>query len=280
MSKKIISKIQGIAFNFTSMLFLTLATILFFFPFYWIITGSFKSRIDNMKLPPIWFPLNISLESWESLFKQPAFNWLFNSIFISLFTMILVCFVSTLAGYVLAKKRFIGVKFIFGVFVFAMALPKQVVLVPLVRQVAAMGFHNTMWAVILPAVGWPFGIFLMKQFSETVPTELLQAAKIDGCNEVKIFTDIVVPIVKPGIAALAIFTFISSWNDYFLQLIMLNNRAKLTLQLGLATLQGEFGTDYGLLMAGATLAAIPIITMFLTFQKSFTQGIMIGAVKG
>jgi len=268
------------AFNTVSMIILTLVTVVFVFPFYWVITGSFKTRIDSLQLPPQWLPIHPTMESWQTLFKQPAWQWLFNSIFIALMTMILVCLVSTLAGYALAKKRFPGDKLIFSIFVFAMALPKQVVLVPLVKQISAMGFHNTLWAVILPGVGWPFGVFLMKQFSQNVPTELLEAAKIDGCSEIRIFTDIVIPIVKPGIAALAIFTFISAWNDYFLQLIMLNTRVNLTLQLGLATLQGEFATDYGVLMAGASLAAIPIVIMFLLFQKSFTQGITIGAVKG
>ncbi|MEG2074500.1 MAG: carbohydrate ABC transporter permease, partial [Angelakisella sp.] len=210
----------------------------------------------------------------------PAWQWLFNSIFIAGITMILVCLISASAGYVLAKKRFYGGKFLFALFIVAMALPKQVVLVPLVRQVSMMGFHNTLWAAILPAVGWPFGIFLMKQFSETIPTEMLEAAKIDGCSELSTFVQIVIPMVKPGIGALAIFTFISAWNDYFLQLIMLLNRDKLTLQLGIATMQGEFATNYGLLMAGATFAAIPIVTIFLMFQKSFTQGITMGAVKG
>lgn len=267
-------------FTFGSMALLSIITIIFIFPFYWIITGSFKTRLDTIKLPPQWLPTAPTMESWVTLFKQPAWQWLFNSIFIAVVTMVLVCIVSTLAGYVLAKKKFVGATLVFSIFVFAMALPKQVVLVPLVKQVSAMGFHNTLWAAILPAIGWPFGVFLMKQFSETIPSELIQAAKIDGCNEIVTFLKIVVPIVKPGIAALAIFTFISAWNDYFLQLIMLNTRANLTLQLGLATLQGEFATDYGVLMAGATLAAIPIVIMFLTFQKSFTQGITIGAVKG
>ncbi len=267
-------------FTLASMGLLTAITIIFIFPFYWIITGSFKNRLDTIKLPPQWLPTSPTLESWVTLFKQPAWQWLFNSIFIAVVTMILVCIVSTLAGYVLAKKKFVGATVVFSIFVFAMALPKQVVLVPLVKQVSAMGFHNTLWAAILPAIGWPFGVFLMKQFSESIPSELIQAAKIDGCNEIITFLKIVVPIVKPGIAALAIFTFISAWNDYFLQLIMLNTRANLTLQLGLATLQGEFSTDYGVLMAGATLAAIPIVIMFLMFQNSFTQGITIGAVKG
>ena len=267
-------------FNVISTIILAIITLLFIFPFYWVVTGSFKTRVDTVSLPPQWWPTNPTMESWTRLFKQPAWAWLFNSIFIAGVTMLLVCLVSTSAGYVLAKKRFYGDKLLFAMFVAAMALPKQVVLVPLVRQINFMHFHNTLWAAILPAVGWPFGIFLMKQFSETIPTELLEAAKIDGCSELKTFSQIVIPMVKPGIAALAIFTFISAWNDYFMQLIMLNSRAKLTLQLGLATLQGEFSTDYGVLMAGATFAAIPIIIIFVMFQKSFTQGITIGAVKG
>lgn len=148
------------------------------------------------------------------------------------------------------------------------------------RLVSAWGFHNTLAAVILPAVGWPFGVFLMKQFSETLPSELLEAAKIDGSSELMTFIRIVIPIVKPGVAALAIFTFITAWNDYFLQLIMLNTKLKLTLPLGVATMQQEFATNYGVLMAGATFAAIPILLVFLVFQKHFAQGITMGAVKG
>ncbi|MEG2087930.1 MAG: carbohydrate ABC transporter permease [Angelakisella sp.] len=267
-------------FDVLSMILLTLITTLFVFPFYWVITGSVKLQQETVALPPKLLPQNPTLENYAALFRQPAWQWLFNSIFIAGVTMILVCLVSASAGYVLAKKRFYGGKFLFALFIMAMALPKQVVLVPLVRQVNAMGFHNTLWAAILPAIGWPFGIFLMKQFSETIPTEMLEAAKIDGCSEFATFAQIVIPMVKPGIGALAIFTFISAWNDYFLQLIMLLNRANLTLQLGIATMQGEFSTNYGLLMAGATFAAIPIVTIFIVFQKSFTQGITMGAVKG
>lgn len=267
-------------FGVLSSAVLVLVSLIFVFPFYWVITGAFKTQRETIALPPHFLPENPTIQNFELLFKQPAWQWLFNSIFIAAVSMVLVCFVSTLAGYALAKKRFRGSKLIFAIFVAAMALPKQVVLVPLVRQINMMGFHNTLWAAILPAVGWPFGVFLMKQFSETFPDELLEATAIDGCGELKKFFYIVVPMVKPGIGALAIFTFISAWNDYFLQLIMLINRENLTLQLGLATLQGEFSTNYGVLMAGATFAAVPIITVFLMFQKSFTQGIALGAVKG
>ena len=143
-----------------------------------------------------------------------------------------------------------------------------------------MGFHYTIWAVILPLIGWPFGVFLMKQFSENIPLELLESAKIDGCTELRTFISIAFPIIKPGFAALAIFTFINTWNDYFMQLVMLSSRSNLTISLGVATLQAEFATNYGLIMAGATLAAIPIVAVFVIFQKSFTQGITMGAVKG
>lgn len=263
-----------------SMIFLLALTILFVFPFYWIVTGAFKDQKVTVQLPPEWFPMAPVLDNFEKLFKNPALQWLGNSVWISLATMVLVCVTSSLAGYVLAKKNFYGKAMIFTMFVIAMALPKQVVLVPLVRLVNAMHFHNTLAAVILPAVGWPFGVFLMKQMSEGIPGELLEASKIDGSGELRTFLYIALPIVKPGVAALAIFTFITAWNDYFMQLIMLNSRVKLSLPLGIATLQAEFATNYGVLMAGAALASIPIVVIFIFFQKYFTQGITMGAVKG
>ena len=268
-------------FGVFSIAILSVLTVLFVFPFYWIITGSFKSQSDAVKQPPQWWPENPTLGNYEKLLIQnPAGQWLLNSVLICLVTMLLVCLTSSLAGYVLAKKRFYGQKILFSIFIVAMALPKQVVLVPLVRMISGMHMHDTLWAVILPLVGWPFGVFLMKQFSENIPTELLESAKIDGCSELRTFASIAFPIVKPGFAALAIFTFINTWNDYFMQLVMLASRKNLTISLGVATLQAELSTNYGLIMAGAALAAVPIVTVFLVFQKYFTQGITMGAVKG
>ncbi len=268
-------------FQVVTMIILSLLTIFFIFPFYWIMTGAFKSQADAIKIPPQWWPESPTLENFRKLLVQnPAGSWMLNSILIALITMLLVCITSSLAGYVLAKKRFYGQAILFSIFIGAMALPKQVILVPLVRIISFMGIHDTLAAVILPLIGWPFGVFLMKQFSENIPTELLESAKIDGCNELKTFTSIAFPIVKPGFAALAIFTFINTWNDYFMQLVMLSSREKLTISLGVATLQAEMATNYGLIMAGAALAAVPIVTVFLVFQKFFTQGITMGAVKG
>ena len=259
---------------------LIIVALLFTFPLYWIITGSFKGpQAVNARIP-VWFPTEPTMANYQKLFEKPAFMWMFNTVFVCVAAMALTCVAAAMGGYALAKKRFIGRTVLFSVFVCAMALPKQVILIPLLKEMAFLNLHNTLWAVILPTVGWPFGVFLMKQFSENIPSELLEAARIDGAGEVRTFTQIVFPMIKPGIGALAIFTFINTWNDYFLQLIMLNSTEVLTISLGIAKLQSEMSTDYGLIMAGAALGSIPIIAIFLMFQKFFTRGITMGAVKG
>lgn len=267
-------------YSVLSSILLILIALGFIFPFYWIITGSFKLSTVAAKLPPEWFPMNPTLDNYRQLFRNPALAWVGNSVFVSVFAMLFTCVTAAMAGYVLAKKRFFGRAAIFSALVCAMALPKQVVLVPLVRVMNALGLFNSAWAVILPTVGWPFGVFLMKQFSESIPTEMLEAARIDGAGEMRTFLSIVTPMIRPAFGALAIFTFINTWNDYFLQLVMLQSRTKLTIGLGVATLQSEFSTNYGLLMAGAALGAVPIVTIFICFQNYFTQGIALGAVKG
>ena len=259
---------------------LALLAVFFIFPLYWILTGSLKDAITINARTPQWFPLEPTLDNYVRLFKQPAIQWLLNTIIIAVAAMALTCITAALAGYALAKKRFWGQTVLFSLLVCAMALPKLVIVIPLLQEMSALGLNNNLLAVILPTVGWPFGIFLMKQFSETIPTEMLEAARIDGASEVRTFVSIVFPMVKPGVGALAIFTFVNTWNDYFLQLIMLQRREVLTISTGIARLQGEVSSDFGLIMAGAALAAIPIVAVFLMFQKYFTQGITMGAVKG
>ena len=259
---------------------MAILAVLFTFPLYWIITGSFKTaKVINARIPQ-WFCTDPVWDNYIKLFNNPAWEWLYNSVFIAIFAMLITCITASMAGYALAKKRFFGRKTLFTLLVCAMALPKQVILIPLLKLVSFLGIHDTLWAVILPSAAWPFGVFLLKQFSEGIPGEMLEAARIDGANETRTFLTIVLPMIKAGIGALAIFTFISVWNDYFLQLIMLFSRTKLTVSLGIATLQAELSNDFGLIMAGATLGSIPIISVFLVFQKYFTKGITMGAVKG
>ena len=267
-------------YRIVSILLLIVLAVLMIFPLYWIITGSFKDARTINSATPVWFPLNPTTDNYTRLFERPAGIWMFNTVFMCVMSMLLTCVAAAMGGYALAKKRFTGRVVLFSVFVCAMALPKQVILIPLLKEMAFLRLHNTLWAVIFPTVGWPFGVFMMKQFSENIPGEMLEAARIDGAGEARTFVNIVFPMIKPGVGALAIFTFITAWNDYFLQLIMLNDMDVLTISLGIAKLQSELSTDYGLIMAGAALGSVPIILIFLMFQKFFTRGITMGAVKG
>ena len=289
-----------------SVILLIVLAILFLFPLYWIVTGSVKDKADILIKAGEsvrWIPftdVSPTPANYDNLFRSTtelfrfeafgytvtgpeipmALRWLFNSVFISVMAMLLSCITASLAGYVLAKKRFYGRAALFTLFVCAMALPKQVILIPLLSLSTFLGIANNSWAVICPVVGWPFGVFLMKQFSETIPSEMLEAARIDGAGEVRTFWSVVMPLIKPGFGALAIFTFINAWNEYPLQLVMLTDNVEKTIALGIAGLQSSDSTDYGLIMAGAALASVPIIIIFLIFQKYFTQGITMGAVKG
>ena len=274
---------------------------LFAFPLYWIITGAFKTGREINSTTPVWIPTEWDLGNFQRLFSKrsaplfdltfgkyiitgptvpAAIRWLINTVFMSVASMLITCLTAAMAGYALAKKRFIGRGVVFSLVVCAMALPKQVILIPLLREMSSLGLYDTIWAVIFPIVGWPFGVFLLKQFAEGIPTEMTEACRIDGASEWRTFTDVMFPMIKPGVGACAIFTFINSWNDYFMQLIMLSSTSNLTISLGIAKLQAENSTDFGLIMAGAALAAVPIIIIFLIFQKYFTKGIAMGAVKG
>ena len=274
---------------------------LFAFPLYWIITGAFKTKQDIMSTTPVWWPSVFTAANFDKLMSSrsaplfdlklfgyvitgptvpAALRWLVNTVFMSVTSMLLTCITAAMAGYVLAKKRFWGRGIIFSLIICAMALPKQVILIPLLREMSSLKMYDTIWAVIFPIVGWPFGVFLLKQFAEGIPTEMVEACRIDGASDWRTITDVMFPMIKPGVGACAIFTFINSWNDYFMQLIMLTSNKNLTISLGIATMQAENSTDFGLLMAGSALASLPIIIVFLIFQKYFTKGITMGAVKG
>ncbi|MCI9648494.1 carbohydrate ABC transporter permease [Oscillibacter sp.] len=299
------------AYRIVSIIILVILAFLFTFPLYWIVTGAFKNGADINATKPIWVPTEWVMNNFNKLMKQrsvplweiympfgsffnggkkilltagpeapAAIRWLINAVLMSAMAMLLTCLTAAMAGYALAKKRFNGRALLFSLIVCAMALPKQVILIPLLKEMSALHLYDSLWAVIFPTVGWPFGVFLMKQFSESIPGEILEAARIDGSSEWNTFSTVVMPMIKPGIGALAIFTFINCWNDYFMQLVMLASGSNYTMPLGIATLQAETSVDNGLLMAGAALAAAPIITVFLIFQKYFTQGITMGAVKG
>ena len=265
------------AYRIISFIAVGIVAFLFAFPLYWIITGAFKTGAEINSRTPVWIPSEWDLGNFQRLMTRrsaplfdmtfggqfklfgyiistpvititgptvpAAIRWLLNTVFMSVASMLITCLTAAMAGYVLAKKRFWGKTVIFSLVVCAMALPKQVILIPLLREMSALDLYDTIWAVIFPIVGWPFGVFLLKQFAEGIPTEMVEACRIDGASEWRTFTDVMFPMIKPGVGACAIFTFINSWNDYFMQLIMLTANKNLTISLGIATMQGESSTD-------------------------------------
>lgn len=261
---------------------LALTTCISLWPLYWLFVTALTPTTFAIKTPPDLFPLHASFSNFQRLFSDASdyWTWMQNSLLVAGGIALFHIFFDTLAGYTFAKKRFPGRNLIFWVLIATMMVPAYVTMVPLYIVTRDVHLLNTLWAVILPGAASVFGIFMMRQYIQTLPSELLEAARIDGCGELRTFWHVVLPLCRPAIGALAIFTFVQHWNDYIWPLIVLNGSKSYTLTVGVASLQGEFGTDFGIIFAGAALAALPMIIFFMIFQRSFLQGVRMGALKG
>ena len=218
--------------------------------------------------------------NYRNLWKTVPYNRYFiNSVFIATASTLLTLFFCSLGGYAFAKYQFRGQKILFGILLASMMVPFQVLLVPLFGLMYDVGWLNSYKAIIIPFSVGAFGVFLMRQFIVTIPSELIDAARIDGCSEFGIYYRIVLPIIKPALGALTIYSFLGSWNGYLWPLIILRDEAKYTLPIGLANLVGIYRQDYGMLMAGTLLSLMPIVILFLAMQREFVQGITLGSVK-
>jgi len=257
-------------------------SLLSLMPIYWMITGSFKIQHDAIAYPPELFPTHPTLQNWEKLLVgMPTLRWLLNSFIAASGVALLGVITSTLAGYAFGKKRFTGQNLLFWLLLLTMMLPKQISLIPLFIMMRDLKWFDTYFALIIPYAAYPFGIFLVKQFMQGIPNDLLDAAKIDGASEFGVFWHVVLPLTKPAVGALAIFAFMFGWNDYIWQLVVTNKQTMLTLPVGVSKLVAGWATiDIGVGMAGATLAFIPMLVIFLLFQDYFVKGITVGAVKG
>ena len=250
-------------------------------PLYWMVVTAFKQPTLVMKMPPEWLPKPLSLANFRDLLaRQLLGRWTLNSAIVATAVTGAQLFVASLAGYAFAKKEFAGRNVLFWLYVGSMMIPGQVTLIPRYILMSKLRFINTYWGLKLPSIAAPFGVFLMKQFMQTLPGEIIDAGKIDGASEFGIYTRLVLPLSKPALAVLGIFTFVSEWNDFLWPLVITNSSQMRTLQVGLAMLQEEVPMAFGLLMAGATYAAIPITIVFLIFQRYFLTGLTVGALKG
>jgi len=250
-------------------------------PFLWMLSASFMPDGHASVYPPRFLPDTFTLIQYKKLFTRLdiAQNML-NSFFLSVSITFISLFFNSMAGFVFAKFKFNGKEKLFKILLSSMIIPSQVTMLPLFLMLKEMGFINTYFAIIIPGMANIFGIFLIKQYAEAVPDSLIEAAKIDGASDFQVYYKIFLPIIKPILVTLALFTFMGTWNDFIWPLISLTDKSMYTLPVALANLMGEHTKDPELMMAGSVLTILPIIIVFLALQKQYIKGIMLGSVKG
>jgi multiple sugar transport system permease protein len=252
-------------------------------PFVWMISTSFKIEMDVFNFPIEWIPKNLNLNNygnaWNSRFSFPLYY--FNTIKVSILTTLLQVSISSLAAYAFAKIKFARSKQLFLIYLATLMIPAQVTLIPSFIILKSLRLINTHMGIILISSFSIYGVFLLRQFMRTVPGEMSEAAFIDGANHLQIFVRIILPMVKPAVATLAMLKFIWTWNDYQNPLIFLSSEKLFTLQLGMRAFSStEYGNQFALMMAAAVMAIFPLMIVFLIFQRYVIEGISIGAVKG
>jgi ABC-type glycerol-3-phosphate transport system permease component len=259
---------------------LTVFAVFTLIPFYWTLTSSFKPRNEIFDRPTL-INQNLTLRNYRELLTKTEFpKWVVNSLVVAVAHTALVIFFCSLGGFAFAKYEFAGKGVLFFIVLSSMTIPIWTTLIPLFIWFSKIGFMNTYWAVILPGSANAFGIFLMRQYIHGIPSELLDSARIDGCGEFKIYYQIVLPVIKPAIGALAIFAFLSSWNAFLLPLLFLRSPGMLTVPIGLSQFVGQKAFEYGWLMSGAMISIVPMLIIFLAMQRQLVAGLTLGAVKG
>lgn len=259
---------------------LAIGLVVFVFPFYWLLVSSTRKSTDIFSKSPKLVPGTEFINNVKHLMESTQFSAAFiNSMVVSVVYVVLGGIVCSLAGYAFAQYRFRGQKALFALVIGVMALPSQVTLVPLFKMMLSLDWLGTYQALILPDLALPFGVFLMRQAMSSFPSSIVEAARIDGAGEVRIFATIVLPTMKPTLAALAIFMFLARWNDFVYPLVVTRTSEQYTLPVALATLQGANSTDYGQLLAGTAISVLPVLILFLFLQKEFVSGMTAGSVK-
>ena len=263
-----------------TILLLSAGSIIMLFPFIWMVSTSFKTPPQVISYPPTLIPRPPTLEYYNQIFTKLNFGRFFlNSAYISTIITASVLLTSSFVGYVFAKFDFWGKEFIFIMILSTMMIPFAVTMIPLYLIMSKLGWVDSHLALIIPGLYSTFGIFLMRQFMSTVPNELREAAIVDGCGEFRTFWSIILPQCKPALAALGIFTFMWNWDNFLWPLIVLNSENNFTLPVGLSMFSQQWWTNYGLVMAGATISVIPILIVFFIFQRHFIEGIVLTGLK-
>ena len=250
-------------------------------PFVWMILGSFKGQGELLRVPPTWLPESPSLNNYRDLFSKQSFlRYFVNSTVVAVAVTLGNLLFCSMLGYALAKLEFRGKRLVFGLVMGTLMVPGMVTFVPLFVMVANLGLVDSYPGLILPFLVTPFGVFLMRQFMITLPDDLLDAGRVDGAGELRIFRQIILPLCGPALATLGILSFLGSWNSFLWPLVVAQTQEHYTLPVALALFStGQNVTNYGLLLAGATVVVLPILIVFLIFQRRFIEGIATTGIK-
>lgn len=270
-------RLSAAAYYIVGTLIAVLATI----PFLWMITTSLKARGALMSIPIEWIPKEPTLAAYVKVFsKFPFFQTIGNSLFISVTYTVITLISASMAAFAFAKLEFPRADMLLKIFLATMMIPTQVTMIPLFVVMNKMQLINTYSSVILPSIFRPFAIFLLVQQMRTIPNDYLDAARIDGASTFRVYFRVALPLCRPTLATLSITTFMEAWNDYLWPLLMLTDKAKMTLPIALSTLNGQYSTEYNVLMAGSLISMVPIILVYIFAQKYFENGMMAGGIKG
>jgi len=257
------------------------AMILTLVPFIWMVSVSLMPEGGANQFPPQLFPKEISWEHYRRLFSQMNIvRYFINSIIVSVSVTAISLVFNSMAGYAFAKYRFPGKNKLFSLLLSAMVIPAQVTMLPLFLMLNRLGLINSYWGIIIPGLASIYGIFLIRQYIISIPDSLIEAARIDGASDFYIYRKIILPLAKPILVTLALFTFMGAWNDFLWPLIILTRDNMYTLPVALANLMGEHVQDTELMMAGSVITILPVLIVFLAMQKYYIRGIMLGGVKG
>lgn len=259
---------------------LTVWAITILLPIYWMFITAIKPETLVLEIPPHFFPRKIVFDNFKELFHVAEISrWFLNSLIVSGIITIGAVVNDSMAGYSYSLLKPRGYKILFFIILSCLMIPDQIRIVPLFIMLTDLNWINTYTGLIVPFMGSAFGMFLMRQYMRSLPVELIEAAKVEGCNPFSIYTRIVVPLSAPVFAVTTIFFFVGNWNSFMWPLILTSSGEMRTLPVGLSSLQGQYLVNYGVMMAGAAISAIPVMIIFFFFQKFFTKGITLGAVK-
>jgi len=259
---------------------LILVSILFVLPFLYMFLASFKPALEIIKMPPTFFPKKFTLINYQTIFERLKFwRYFVNSVITSGSITVLAVFTSSLAGFVFTKFKFPAREAVFVLFLAGLMIPFSIIVMPLYLFVSAVGMKNTYFGLILPLCVSPFGIFLMRQFMEGIPNDMVEAARIDGAHNMWIYAKVMVPLSMAGMGAVAVFTFLWSWNQLWWPLMVVDKEAMRTLPLGIAALTFQIAKRYDMIVTGASLAVLPVLVVFIFAQRTLIKGMMLTGLK-